>query len=223
MLTSASLQTSARSIASPIARQIVSATENGAPFASPSRNPTPSRAANAGIMRTEKKLTVGSRQLAVRTIVRALLLTANCLLLTAYCSLPVRAQDEPPPPPQTPNAHQRDDGIETVRIDTELVDLNVSVFNRDPKRPVGELKLQDFAVMENGAPEEISFFASAEAPFDLVLLLDLSGSSVDKLSLIRKSAIRFVEAARPADRISIITFTDMPVIVSPPTTARKDL
>jgi VWFA-related protein len=151
------------------------------------------------------------------------LLTAYCLLLTAYCSAVVRAQDEPPPPPQPPNAHQRDDGIETVRINTELVDLNVSVFNRNPKRPVGELKLQDFAVMENGAPEEISFFASAEAPFDLVLLLDLSGSSVDKLSLIRKSAIRFVEAARPADRISVITFTDMPAIVSPPTTDRKEL
>lgn len=132
------------------------------------------------------------------------------------------AQDEPPPPPP-PNAHQREDGIETVRIDTELVDLNVSVFNRDPKSPVGELRQQDFAVMENGSPEEISFFASAEAPFDLVLLLDLSGSSVDKLSLIRKSAIRFVETARPADRIGVVTFTDLPYVVSVPTTDRKQL
>ena len=56
-----------------------------------------------------------------------------------------------------------------------------------------------------------------------MLLLDLSGSTADKLNLIRKSAIRFVEAARPTDRISIITFTDQPWVVSPPTTDRKEL
>ncbi len=143
---------------------------------------------------------------------------AFCIL---HFALPASAQDAPPPLP--PGARQRDDGIETIRVDTELVDLNVSVFNRDPRSPVGELGQKDFAVLENGAPEEISFFASAEAPFDLVLLLDLSGSTVDKLNLIRKSAIRFVEAARPTDRIGIITFTDLPFVVSPPTTDRKEL
>jgi VWFA-related protein len=144
----------------------------------------------------------------------------------AFCifnfTFTVRAQDDPPPPPP-PSAHQRDDGIETIRVETELVDLNVSVFNRDPKSPVGELRQQDFAVVENGTTEEISFFASAAAPFDLVLLLDLSGSTADKLNLIRKSAIRFVEASRPTDRISVVTFTDMPYVVSPPTTDRKEL
>jgi VWFA-related protein len=142
---------------------------------------------------------------------------AFCIFNFAFLA---QAQDDPPPPP---NAHQRDDGMETIRVDTELVDLNVSVFTHDPKNPVGELRQQDFTVMENGTPEEISFFASAESPFDLVLLLDLSGSTADKLNLIRKSAIRFVEAARPTDRISIITFTDQPWMVSPPTTDRKEL
>lgn len=144
---------------------------------------------------------------------------AFCIFNFAFTA---RAQDEPPPPPP-PNAHQRDEGMETVRIDTELVDLNVSVFNHDPKNPVGELQQKDFTVMENGSPEEISFFAAASSPFDLVLLLDLSGSTADKVSLIRKSAKRFVEAARPTDRISIIAFTDMPYIVAQPTTDRKEL
>jgi VWFA-related protein len=135
-------------------------------------------------------------------------------------ALPVRAQDELPPPP--PIARQKsDDEIETIRVDTELVDLNVSVFSRNTQYPVGELQQKDFAVLENGAPEEISFFASASTPFDLVLLLDLSGSS--KPDLIRKSANRFVKAARPTDRIGIVTFTDLPSIVSPLTTDHKQL
>jgi VWFA-related protein len=155
---------------------------------------------------------------------RLAFLAACCLLLAAYCSLPARAQDDLPPPPPPPIARQRsDDEIETIRVDTELVDLNVSIFARNTQRPVGELQQTDFAVLENGAPEEISFFASASTPFDLVLLLDLSGSTVDKLDLIRKSAIRFVRAARPADRIGVVTFTDAPLVVSPLTTDRKQL
>jgi Ca-activated chloride channel homolog len=134
-------------------------------------------------------------------------------------ALPVRAQDDPPPP--LPG--QQGEEIDTIRVDTELVELNVSVFNRDPQRPIGELQQKDFAVLEDGVPEEISYFASAATPFDLVLLIDLSGSTADKLDLIRKSAIRFVEAARPMDRISIITFTDVPYVVSPLMTDRKQL
>ncbi|HYJ46240.1 MAG TPA: VWA domain-containing protein, partial [Pyrinomonadaceae bacterium] len=105
----------------------------------------------------------------------------------------------------------------------ELVDLNVSVFNRDPKSSIALLGQNDFAVLENGTPEAISFFASADSPFDMVLLLDLSGSTADKLDLVRKSSIRFVEAARPTDRISIVTFTDRTFVVSPPTTDRRQL
>ncbi|MDT4898223.1 MAG: Ca-activated chloride channel [Acidobacteriota bacterium] len=152
----------------------------------------------------------------------AFLLPFTFLLLP---SSSVRAQDELPPPPPPPSAiaRQKDDEVETIRVNTELVDLNVSVFSRDPSRPTGELQQQDFAVLENGAPEEISFFASASTPFDLVLLIDLSGSTADKLGLIRKSANRFVEAARPLDRISVVTFTDLPVVVSPLTADRKQL
>lgn len=117
-----------------------------------------------------------------------------CLLLSAYCLPPsVRAQTTDPP--------------ETLRIDTDLVNLNVSVFSRDVSQTTAALQQKEFAVFENGAPQEISFFAAAETPFDLVLLLDLSGSTVDKIGLIRKSAKRFVDAARTGDRIAIVTFT----------------
>jgi Ca-activated chloride channel family protein len=85
------------------------------------------------------------------------------------------------------------------------------------------LQQKDFMVFENGVPEEITFFASNATPFDLVLLLDLSGSTSDKLDLIRKSARRFVEAARPVDRICIITFTNAPRVVAPFTTDHAEL
>lgn len=115
------------------------------------------------------------------------------------------------------------DTVETVKVDTDLVDLNVSVFSRAPASGIAELQQKDFAVLEDGQPQEIKFFASANAPFDLVLLLDLSGSTADKLDLIRKSARRFIEAARPTDRIGIVAFTSSVSVISSLTSDRDEL
>jgi VWFA-related protein len=116
----------------------------------------------------------------------ALLLAAQCLLLTVFAQVP--------------------DPVDVVKIDTNLVNLNVSVFDHKSPNPK-MLEQKDFAIFDNGAPQEISFFAPADSPFDLVLLLDLSGSTVKKIDLIRKSAKRFVEATRPGDRIAVVTFS----------------
>jgi VWFA-related protein len=118
---------------------------------------------------------------------------------------------------------QTADAVETMKVDTNLVDLNVSVFSRVAKEGAGDLQQKDFAVYEDGEPQEIKFFASAAAPFDLVLLLDLSGSTANKMDLIRKSAQRFVDAARPTDRIGIVTFTATTEVVSPLTSDRAEL
>jgi VWFA-related protein len=132
----------------------------------------------------------------------------------------VRAQVSEPRPATDVQASDESD---TVRVEADLVDLNVSVFSRERGHTVGQLQQKDFLVFENGMPEEISFFASASTPFDLVLMLDLSGSTRDKLDLVRKSARRFVEAARPVDRISIVTFTDAPRLVAPLMTDHEEL
>jgi len=102
---------------------------------------------------------------------------------------------------------QSPESADVLRIDSDLVNVNVSVFNRISSGAALTLQQKDFTVLDNGVPQEISFFASSDAPFDLVLLLDLSGSTADKISLIRKSSKRFVEAVRPGDRVAVFTFT----------------
>ena len=112
---------------------------------------------------------------------------------------------------------------EVIRVDSDLVDLKVSVLRLNSLSPVAELQQSDFLVLEDGKPQEISFFAGENAPFDLVLLLDLSGSTSKKLKLVRNSAQRFVEAARPIDRIAVVTFTNATQVVSPLTLDRNAL
>ena len=107
------------------------------------------------------------------------------------------------------------DEDEVLEIDTKLVNINVQVLNQDlTNADALALKQDDFAVYENGKEQKISFFSSTDKPFDLVLLLDFSGSTASKKDLIRKAAQRFIELARPADRIAIVAFTNEMRIVS---------
>jgi VWFA-related protein len=110
-----------------------------------------------------------------------------------------------------------------IKTETNLVSLNVSVFNEKQKAFVGSLTKDDFRVVEDGRDQAVSYFASTDVPFDLVLLVDLSGSTSDKRDLIRKSTLRFIEAARPNDRLAIVTFADYPDIVSSLTLDRQAL
>jgi VWFA-related protein len=108
-----------------------------------------------------------------------------------------------------------------IRVDSQLTTLNVSVVDRTTSRGVTGLTQRDFELLEDGARQDIVQFESSEAPFDLVLLIDVSGSTRDKVKLIRAAALRFVSAARPSDRIAIISFAGQPVLVSPFTLNRE--
>lgn len=112
---------------------------------------------------------------------------------------------------------------DVIKTETNLVSLNVSVFNEKLKMFVGELKQGDFLVKENGQEQTVSYFASTDVPFDLVLLIDLSGSTIDKRDLIKQSTLKFIEAARPNDRVAIVTFHSTTTLVSPLTLDRAAL
>ena len=115
------------------------------------------------------------------------------------------------------------DPADVIKTDTNLVNLNVSVFNSKLKMFVGSLTKDDFRVLDNKQEQTVTYFASTDVPFDLVLLVDLSGSTKDKRNLIKKSTLRFIEAARPTDRLAIVTFSDTPNVVSPLTLDRTQL
>jgi len=138
-----------------------------------------------------------------------------------------------PPPPALKRTLDRAlaDGLDApivdeedvIRVDTNLVSLNVSVFSNQLKSFEVMLEKNDFKVLENGHEESIAYFATTDVPFDLVLLIDLSGSTSDKRDLIRKSTQRFISAARPTDRLAIVTFADETEVVCPLTEDRARL
>ena len=120
----------------------------------------------------------------------------------------------------TPQEVGEDD---VIRVDTELVTLNVSVVDRGTSRGLTGLTQEDFRLYEDGVEQQLAYFDSSSAPFNLMLLIDLSGSTSKAVSLIRAAALHFVEAARPSDRIAVITFAGTPVVVSNFTSDRASL
>jgi VWFA-related protein len=127
-----------------------------------------------------------------------------------------------PAPPQ-PEQPQEVDEDEVVRVEAELVTLNVSVVERASGRGLNGLRGDDFRLYEDNVEQQIEHFESSDAPFDLVLLLDLSGSTARVTDTIRQAAWRFIAATRPQDRVAVIAFASASQVVSPLTSDRGRL
>jgi VWFA-related protein len=112
------------------------------------------------------------------------------LLLCAFAAAPpARAQDD-------------DD---KVTVEANLIRLNVGVADIRG-RAVTNLTRDDFTVFEDGVKQTIFNFQTTEQPFSLVLLLDMSGSTLSFRTQLKQSALRFIDALSPADRVSVVSF-----------------
>jgi Mg-chelatase subunit ChlD len=97
--------------------------------------------------------------------------------------------------------------VETLKIETDLVTVPVVVTDRNGVY-IPDLVKNDFSISEDGVQQQISFFATITVPFHVVLMLDTSASTQDKIGLIQQAAIAFVEQLQPKDRVKVISFDD---------------
>src|SRR3712207_3910653 len=103
------------------------------------------------------------------------------------------------------NARAQDEDVE--RVEANLVRLNVGVADRQG-RAVTNLTRGDFVVYEDGVRQTITSFEPSAAPFSVVLLLDMSGSTLKFRPTLKQSALRFLDALSPEDRVAVVSFND---------------
>ena len=108
-------------------------------------------------------------------------------------------------PRSTAPAIEEVDDDDVVRVDTQLISVPVTVTDRTG-RPLTNLRAENFALYEDGRPQRVTNFITSDAPFEVALLLDTSGSTRAEVGLIRRAANAFIEALRPGDRIAILAF-----------------
>lgn len=115
-----------------------------------------------------------------------------CAFVALLClSAAARAQDEP----------------DVVTTSTNLVILNVGVADQKG-RAITNLAQSDFNVYEDGVRQSVVSFEPSTAPFSLVLLLDMSGSTINFRPTLKQSALRFIDALGPEDRVEVVAFND---------------
>ena len=95
----------------------------------------------------------------------------------------------------------------TFRSGVDLVSVNVIVTDNRDKFVTG-LTQNDFTVFEDGIQQDVSFFAAANVPLDLAILLDMSSSMSDKMTTVQEAAIGFASHLHEGDRVSVIGIRD---------------
>ena len=115
---------------------------------------------------------------------------------------PEPAQQKP-----EPTAPEDQKEVETLKIETDLVTVPVIATDRNGLY-IPDLQKNDFSISEDGVPQEIAFFATISVPFHVVLMLDTSASTQEKLRLIQQAAGAFVEQLQSRDRVKVISFDD---------------
>ena len=96
---------------------------------------------------------------------------------------------------------------ETIRIDTNLVTVPVIVSTRGGAY-IPDMRQEEFTIFEDGVQQEVTFFATVTEPFHVVLMIDTSASTQEKLSQIERAANAFVAQLQTKDRVKLISFDD---------------
>jgi Ca-activated chloride channel family protein len=155
-----------------------------------------------------------------------LLFVASGIVLTgANAQTAARPTVPTPTPSATPKAAPtiNDEDI-IVKVDTELVNLNVRVVDRN-NRPISGLNQSDFKIFEDDAPQKIEFFSQSQVPTNYSLVIDNSGSLRPQIDQVIEAGKILVQANKPEDETSVIRFisSDKIEIVEDFTANKNDL
>ena len=106
--------------------------------------------------------------------------------------------------------------------DVNLVLVPVTIT--DPmNRLVTGLEKDNFALTDNGQPQEIRHFSSEDAPISLGVIFDVSGSMADKIDKSRQAVVEFFRTANPQDEFFLITFSEKPEVLVDFTSSVEDI
>jgi Ca-activated chloride channel homolog len=117
--------------------------------------------------------------------------TFTTIAVLVAASLMVAAQQETP----------------TFKATTQLVSVPATVLDAQG-RLVPNLEQDQFTILDNGKPQEITFFQNETQPFTIVVMLDYSASMTSSLDLLRAGAEQFLLRMLPQDKGQVGAFSD---------------
>lgn len=150
-------------------------------------------------------------------------LAITALAAALLAAQEARPQIEPrPKPPQSASEAESQRLVPNLRIDTNLVLIPVTVTTPLNQFVTG-MEKENFRLLEDKVEQEVSYFASFDAPLSIGLVFDMSGSMSNKLNKSRQAAAEFFKTANPEDEFFLVQFNDRPQLVIPFTRATEEI
>lgn len=134
---------------------------------------------------------------------------------------------EPPPTPKlkptpTPTPPAVIEAGDTITFNTELVNLQVRVIDRNNK-PINNVRQDEFHVFEDGVAQPIEYISREEVPISYGLAVDTSGSLRTQLTSVIDAGKTIINANKPGDETVLVRFISSDKIETvQPFTANKD-
>ncbi len=113
-------------------------------------------------------------------------------------------------------------GGDDVKLDTEVIELDVSVADR-ANRPIYDIPKERFQIYEDGSLQTIEFFKKEEVPVSLALAIDTSGSMRSKLESVVQAVTNLVHANKPQDETAVLQFKDQVELIEEFTNDSSDI
>ena len=99
----------------------------------------------------------------------------------------------------------QDDSV--IRVETRLVVLHASVADKGGKL-LTDLPRTAFKVLENNIEQTMKDFKREDVPVSLGIIIDDSGSMMNKRQKVATAALALVKASNPKDEVFIVNFND---------------
>jgi Ca-activated chloride channel family protein len=143
-----------------------------------------------------------ARDLSVSSLCMRPIFAAGLILLATVAAL---AQQEP-----------------TFRAGTQIVPVYATVVDGQGRLVPG-LEQDAFTILDNGKPQEITFFQNEVTPFTVVVMMDYSASMTANLELLEAAAEQFLLRMLPEDKGQVGAFSDKIQLSGTFTSDRDDL
>lgn len=118
---------------------------------------------------------------------------------------PANSSGAQPSPTPTDPAGQEIDDDEVIRIDTNLVNLNVRVIDRN-NRTVNDVRQEEFRVYEDGQLQKIEFASKEEVPISYGLAIDTSGSLRQQINKVIDAGKAIINSNKEGDETFLMRF-----------------
>ncbi len=95
----------------------------------------------------------------------------------------------------------------TFRSSTQVVSLFATVLDAQ-NRLVPDLTQDDFQILDNDKPQQLTVFQSENQPITVVVMLDTSASMTGSIQLLKAAAEQFIVRLLPEDKGAVGAFND---------------